>query len=116
MATRPRTYLTLENYMYMERQLWQDDGHEYIHDGYRVFISAKLKCHVFTSARVGEISEGSTRRGTGKGLRYKVSIMVNYRGPGLMLIIIGHGNAGRMEGWRARIALQSQERICERNA
>ncbi|KAH7025146.1 uncharacterized protein B0I36DRAFT_367030 [Microdochium trichocladiopsis] len=55
-ATRPRTYLTLENYMYMERQLWQSDGHEYVHDGYRVLISAKLKCHVFTSARVGEIT------------------------------------------------------------
>ncbi|KAK0707790.1 hypothetical protein B0H67DRAFT_495372 [Lasiosphaeris hirsuta] len=76
MATRPRTYLTLENYMYIERQLWQSDGHEYVHDGYRVLISAKLKCHVFTSARIGEISEGSTRRGTGKGLRYKDTEML----------------------------------------
>ncbi|KAK3939116.1 hypothetical protein QBC46DRAFT_365016 [Diplogelasinospora grovesii] len=70
-ATRPKTYLTLENYMYMERQLWQSDGHEYVHEAYRVFISAKLKCHVFTPSRLGEVSEGSTRRGTGKGLRYK---------------------------------------------
>jgi hypothetical protein len=72
-ATRPKNYLTLENYMYMERQLWQSDGHEYVHEAYRVFISAKLKCHVFTPARLGEVSEASTRRGTGKGQRYKVS-------------------------------------------
>lgn len=69
---RPKTYMTIENFMYMERQLWQNDGHEYLHDGYRVLISAKLKCHVFTSARVGEISEGSSRAGTGKGLLYRV--------------------------------------------
>ncbi|KAI0534969.1 hypothetical protein GGR58DRAFT_515723 [Xylaria digitata] len=75
-AMRPRTYLTLENHMYMERQLWQNDGHEYVHDGSRVLISGKLKCHVFTSARVGEISEGESRRGTGKGLRYKDKVML----------------------------------------
>ncbi|RYP60389.1 hypothetical protein DL771_010532 [Monosporascus sp. 5C6A] len=78
-ARRPKTYLTLENYMYMERQLWQSDWHEYVHEAYRVFISAKLKCHVFTPARLGEISEGSTRKGTGKGLRYKVSVTVKFR-------------------------------------
>lgn len=38
-----------------------------------MLISAKLKCYVFISARVSEISEGFTRRGTGKGLRYKVN-------------------------------------------
>jgi hypothetical protein len=73
-ATREPTYLTLENYMHMERQLWERDGHDYRHEASRVFISAKLKLHVFTPARIGEVSEGSTRSGTGKGLRYKVSI------------------------------------------
>ena len=62
--------------MITERQIWERDGHEYVHDGYRVLISGKLKCHVFTPARLGEISEGSTRRRTGKGLRYKVSIVL----------------------------------------
>lgn len=76
-ATRPKKYLTLENYVYMERQLWQNDGHGYVHEAYRVFIIAKLKCHVFfTPARIGEVSEGSTRKGARNGLRYKVSIMV----------------------------------------
>lgn len=72
-AIREKTYLTLENYMYMERQLWQSDGYEYVHEAYRVFVSAKLKLHVYTPARIGEISEGTTRRGTDNGLRYKVS-------------------------------------------
>ncbi|KAK4032828.1 hypothetical protein C8A01DRAFT_50461 [Parachaetomium inaequale] len=75
-ATRQPTYLTLENYMYMEEQLWKNDGHEYVHDAYRVFISAKLKLHVFTPARIGEVSEGSTRAKTGKGLRYKDTAML----------------------------------------
>ncbi|KAK0723569.1 hypothetical protein B0T26DRAFT_642853 [Lasiosphaeria miniovina] len=75
-ATRPKKYLTLENYMYLEKQLWQNDGYDYVHEAYRVFISGKLKCHVFTPARLGEISEGSTRRGTGKGLRYKETVML----------------------------------------
>lgn len=57
-AARPKNYLTLENYMYMERQLWQSDGHEYVHEAYRVFISAKLKCHVFTPARLVKLVRG----------------------------------------------------------
>jgi hypothetical protein len=32
-GNQKKTYLTLENYMYMERQLWQNDGHEYVHEG-----------------------------------------------------------------------------------
>ncbi|RYO74330.1 hypothetical protein DL764_010855 [Monosporascus ibericus] len=87
-ARRPKTYLTLENYMYMERQLWQSDWHEYVHEAYRVFISAKLKCHVFTPARLGEISEGSTRKGTGKGLRYKVSVTPLVANPMLFMLAI----------------------------
>jgi len=65
--------MTLENYMYLERQLWENDWHDYTHEAYRVFLSSKIKKHVFTSARLGEISESSARRGTGEGLRYKVN-------------------------------------------
>lgn len=54
--------------MYMERQLWESDGYDYIHEAYRVLISAKLKGHVFTPARLGEISESSSRQETGNGL------------------------------------------------
>jgi hypothetical protein len=70
--SKPKNYLTVENYMYLERQLWENDPHDYVHEAYRVFISAKLKCHLYTPARAGEISESSARRKTGKGLRYQV--------------------------------------------
>lgn len=65
--------------MYIERQLWQNDWHGYVHEVYRVFLSTKLKCHVFTPAGLGKISEGSTRRGTSNGLRYKVSVETKFR-------------------------------------
>lgn len=100
--------------MYIERQLWQNDWFEYVHEAYRVFISAKLKCHVFTSARIGEISEGSTQSGTGNGLRYKVSIRDEVQG--LWLMLSGYGIAGRLERRRAGIAMELEARICEGNA
>ncbi|KAK4209474.1 hypothetical protein QBC37DRAFT_378040 [Rhypophila decipiens] len=74
--TRTKTFLTLENFIYLERQLWENDPHEYVHEAYRVFISAKPKCHVYTPTRLGEISEGSTRRGTGNGLRYRDTVLL----------------------------------------
>jgi hypothetical protein len=84
--------------MYLERQLWQNDGHEYVHEAYRVFISGKLKCHVYTPARLGEVSEGSTRKGTGHGLRYRVRFLVSGLFQYHWLITIGHCDAGRLEG------------------
>ncbi|KAJ8127639.1 hypothetical protein O1611_g5994 [Lasiodiplodia mahajangana] len=74
--TRPKDYSTLENYTYMERQLWEDDPCGYVHEAYRVFISTKLKCHLSTPARLGETYEGSTRKNTGKGLCYKDKVML----------------------------------------
>ncbi|KAM7212780.1 Protein of unknown function (DUF3435) domain containing protein [Rhypophila decipiens] len=76
LMTRTRTYITLENYMYLERQLWENDPHDYVHEAYRVFISAKLKDHLYTPARLGELSEGSTRRKTGEGLRYRDTVLL----------------------------------------
>lgn len=43
-----------------------------------MLINSKLKCHVFTLAKMGEISEGKLRKGTSKGLHYKVNILVNF--------------------------------------
>lgn len=57
--------------MCLERQLWEKDSHDYVHEAYQVFISAKLKSRLFTLARAGDISESSARRKIGKGLRYK---------------------------------------------
>ncbi|KAM7186433.1 hypothetical protein V8F33_011826 [Rhypophila sp. PSN 637] len=76
LMTRTRTYITLENYMYLERQLWENNPYNYIHEVYRVFISAKLKDHLYTPARLGELSEGSTRRKTSEGLRYRDMVLL----------------------------------------
>ncbi|KAK0707785.1 hypothetical protein B0H67DRAFT_322241 [Lasiosphaeris hirsuta] len=57
--------------MYME-----NDRYKYVYKGSWVSISSKLKCHVFTLARVGEISKGESWKGTGKGLCYKDMVML----------------------------------------
>lgn len=71
-ASRAKPYLTIENYMLRERQLWEADGHEHVHNGSCASFSAKLKYHVFTPACIGEIRESSGRRNIGDGLGYNV--------------------------------------------
>jgi hypothetical protein len=39
----------------MEEQFWQRDYHNYVHEGCRVYLSALLKMHCYTSARLQEI-------------------------------------------------------------
>ncbi len=84
--------------MYLERQLWRNDGHDYVHEAYRVFISAKLKCHVYTPARLGEVSEGTTRKGTSHGLHYRVRSLASGTFQHHRLMTIGHYYNGRLEG------------------
>ncbi|KAM7219592.1 hypothetical protein V8F06_004973 [Rhypophila decipiens] len=33
--TRTKTFITLENYMYLERQLWENDPYDYVHEAHR---------------------------------------------------------------------------------
>lgn len=61
------TYLTIENYVDMEDLLWQRDYHNYVHEGCRVDLSALLKMHCYTSARLQEICKASFK------VRYQVS-------------------------------------------
>ncbi|KAN0101619.1 Protein of unknown function (DUF3435) domain containing protein [Hyaloscypha variabilis] len=49
------TFLTIENYVDMEEQLWLRDYHNYVHEGCRVFLSALLKMNCSTAARLQEI-------------------------------------------------------------
>ncbi|KAG9244993.1 hypothetical protein BJ878DRAFT_40562 [Calycina marina] len=49
------TFLTIENYVDMEELLWQHDHHNFVHEGCRVDLSALLKMHCYTSARLQEI-------------------------------------------------------------
>ncbi len=54
--------------------VWEKDWHEFDHEGARVGFSAKMNFFCFSSARLGELTESSAKAGTGKGLRYRVSI------------------------------------------
>ena len=60
------TFLTIENYVDMEELLWQHDHHNYVHEGCRVDLSALLKMHCYTSARLQEICKAKYK------VRYQV--------------------------------------------
>ena len=51
------TFLTIQNYLEMEELLWQKDYHNYDHEGSRVDLSALLKMHCYSSARLQEICQ-----------------------------------------------------------
>ncbi|KAI9844716.1 MAG: hypothetical protein M1838_002074 [Thelocarpon superellum] len=68
---RERQFFTVKDFVTLLRQLWQNDWHDYKHEAYRVQLTAALQIFCYTSARVGEVFEYSTRAGTGKGLPYK---------------------------------------------
>ena len=72
-AQREPHFLTLKNYIVLVKQIWQNDWHEYNHEGYRADFSCKMNLFCFSSARIGELCESSARAGTGAGLRYGVS-------------------------------------------
>ncbi|KAK3360933.1 hypothetical protein B0T24DRAFT_599721 [Lasiosphaeria ovina] len=38
---RTKTFLTLENFMYLERQLWENDSHDYVHASHACLRSLK---------------------------------------------------------------------------
>jgi hypothetical protein len=50
----------------MEELLWQHDHHNYVHEGCRVDLSALLKMHCYTSARLQEICKATYK------VRYQV--------------------------------------------
>ena len=60
------TFLTIENYVDMEELLWQHDHHNYVHEGCCVDLSALLKMHCYTSARLQEICKAKYK------VRYQV--------------------------------------------
>ncbi|KFZ25442.1 hypothetical protein V502_00079 [Pseudogymnoascus sp. VKM F-4520 (FW-2644)] len=56
-AEKAPTFLTIQNYLEMEELLWQKDYHNYDHEGSRVDLSALLKMHCYSSARLQEICQ-----------------------------------------------------------
>ncbi|KAI1293099.1 hypothetical protein F5Y03DRAFT_402696 [Xylaria venustula] len=71
-AHRAKHYLTLKKYKILASVVWDKDWYEFAHEAARVAFSAKLNMFCFSSARLGEVTESSAKRGTGKGLHYRV--------------------------------------------
>ena len=74
LAKREQNYLTVHIFHVLLRQMWENDWHEYRHDGYRVLWTAEFQLFMYTSSRTGELVESSARPGTGDGLRYRVRL------------------------------------------
>ncbi len=45
-------FFTMENYVSIEELFWQRDYYNYVYEGCRVDLSALLKMHCYTSARL----------------------------------------------------------------
>jgi hypothetical protein len=70
---RVRRYGTMIHFIHLGTQLWQKDWLIYKKPGIRLDVWGEIQMHVFTSSRVGEFIESTCRRGTGRGLYYRVS-------------------------------------------
>ena len=71
---RTRSYGTTNHFIHLGTQLWEKDWQIYDKPPVRVDTWAKIQLYVFTSARVGEYIVSTCRAGSGRGLRYRVSI------------------------------------------
>ena len=71
---KTRSYGTTNHFIRLRTQLWEEDWQ--IYDKLRVWVNtwAKIQLYVLTSAGVGEYIESTCRAGSGRGLRYRVSI------------------------------------------
>ncbi|KAH6881107.1 hypothetical protein B0T10DRAFT_411320, partial [Thelonectria olida] len=56
-ARKPKTFLTIENFVFMQEFHWSNDFHDYMHDGTRVDNTNLLNTHCFTSGRLQEICQ-----------------------------------------------------------
>ena len=71
---RARKFGTMIHFVYLGTLLWKYDWHRYDSPKDRLNLWDGIMLNVFTSARVGEYIESTAREGSGRGLRYKVSL------------------------------------------
>jgi hypothetical protein len=69
---RARRYANRNHLLHFARQLWKVDWFEYCSPGVRVVDWALTLAILYSSARIGEYIESQARRGSGRGLHYKV--------------------------------------------
>jgi len=72
---RTRHFLTVDHFTILMKQMWQNDWLGRVHTRSIVQDSAALILFTYTSGRVGEYFESECRRGSGRGLLYKVGIL-----------------------------------------
>ncbi len=69
---RTRRYPNKNCFGHFARQTWKDDWWSYTSPSTRVEDWALLQAMIYSSARVGEYIESLARKGSGRGLHYKV--------------------------------------------
>ena len=72
---RTRHFLTVNHSTILMKQIWQNDWLGRVHTRSIVQDSAVLILFTYTSGREGEYFESECRRGSGRGLLYKVGIL-----------------------------------------
>lgn len=64
--------MTVPHFIVLIKHKWQKDWHQHTHPRSLVQNHAACTLFVYTPSRVGEIFESNMRRGSGRGLLYKV--------------------------------------------
>ena len=63
------------HFVYLGTLSWKFDWYRYGSPKDRLDLWDGIMLNVFTSARVGDYIESTAREGSGRGLRYKVSLL-----------------------------------------
>ena len=64
------------HFKHLGTQLWRCDWKVYSKPGIRIDLWGEIQANVFSSSRVGEYIESTCRPGSGRGLYYRVSLLV----------------------------------------
>ena len=72
---KPRRFANRNHLKAYATQLWQRDWYEYDKPGIRVTDRASLLSNIFTTSRISEYIESTSRSGSGRGLKYKVGLL-----------------------------------------
>jgi hypothetical protein len=70
---RIRHYLTVPYFRILMEHMWTKDWYQYNHGGTLVNDYGRQLLSIYSSSRVGEFIESSARKGSGRGLLYKVN-------------------------------------------
>ena len=81
--------MTLDHTINLISHMWKKDWVQHVHPAVRVFNHAGLMEIMYTPTRIGELWESSARKGSGRGLYYKVE-----RCYARVILAVSHHNLG----------------------